>query len=63
MNADKLYKDAIVIDVTRPLAGVTEYIDWWRKGGAKAIAPTVTGMAGNARTGFSQISGCQRYIR
>ena len=28
-----------------------------------AIAPTVTGMAGNARSGFASIGGWHRYIR
>lgn len=63
MNADELHKDAIVIDATCPLARSKVHIDWWREGGATAIAPTVTGMAGNARTGASQIGGWLRYVR
>ncbi len=35
---DELHRDAIVIDMTRPLARMTEYIDWWREGGATVIA-------------------------
>ena len=63
MNAADLHKDAIVIDATCPLARSTDHIDWWRDGGATAIAPTVTGMSGNARTGFGQIGGWHRYAR
>ena len=63
MNAAELHKDAIVIDATCPLARMTDKIDWWRAGGATAIAPTVTGMYGNARVGFEQIGGWHRYVR
>ncbi|NKB55008.1 MAG: peptidase M19 [Alphaproteobacteria bacterium] len=63
MTPEDLHRDAIVIDATCPLARATEYIDWWREGGATAIAPTVTGMRGNARTGFEQIGGWHRYAR
>ncbi|ETX07486.1 MAG: hypothetical protein ETSY2_10955 [Candidatus Entotheonella gemina] len=58
-----LHRDAIVIDMTCPLARMTRYVDWWREGEATAIAPTITGMSGNARTGFSQIGGWHRYVR
>ena len=58
-----LHRDAIVIDMTCPLARETRYIDWWREGQATAIAPTITGMNGNARTGFAQIGGWHRYVR
>lgn len=63
MNAAELHRDAIVIDATCPLARMQRTIDWWREGGATAIAPTVTGMSGNARTGFAQIGGWLRYVR
>jgi len=63
MIAADLHKDAIVIDATCPLARLTGFIDWWREGGATAIAPTVTGMAGNASTGFGQIGAWRRYVR
>ncbi len=63
MNAKELHRDAIVIDATCPLARSTLHIDWWREGGATAIAPTVTGMNGNARTGFAMIGGWHRYVR
>ena len=62
MNAEQLHSDAIVIDVTCPLARMTDKIDWWREGGATAIAPTITGMAGNARSGFAAIGGWLRYV-
>ena len=60
---EDLHRDAIVIDATCPLARMTDKIDWWREGGATAIAPTVTGMTGNARTGFALIGGWHRYVR
>lgn len=63
MNAEALHRDAIVIDATCPLAREVRYLDWWREGGATAIAPTIFGMAGNARTGFAAIGGWHRYVR
>lgn len=61
--AADLHKDAIVIDATCPLARMTEYLHWWRTGGATAIAPTITGMSGDARSGFAMIGGWRRYVR
>lgn len=63
MNAEELHRDAIIIDATCPLADRARYIDWWREGGATAIAPTVMGMSGNARTGFKNIGQWHRYVR
>jgi membrane dipeptidase len=62
-DAETLHNDAIVIDMTCPLAQEPRYVDWWREGGVTAIAPTITGMTGNARTGFTMIGGWHRYIR
>lgn len=62
MNAAELHRDAIVIDVTCPLARMQDKIEWWREGGATAIAPTITGATGNARTGFAMIGGWHRYV-
>ncbi len=63
MDATELHKDAIIIDATCPLAQAVGYVDWWREGGATAIAPTITGMSGNARSGFAMIGGWHRYAR
>ena len=63
MDAEQLHRSSIIIDVTCPLAKDPKYVDWWREGGATAIAPTITGMAGNARSGFALIGGWHRYIR
>ena len=63
MNADELHRDAIIVDATCPLARKTTYIGWWKEGGATAIAPTITGMNGNARSGFAMIGGWRRYVR
>ncbi len=63
MNAKELHASAIIIDATCPLAKVPKYVDWWREGGATAIAPTVTGMAGDARSGFTMIGAWRRYVR
>jgi membrane dipeptidase len=62
-DPDVLHRDAIIIDMTCPLAKEPRYLDWWREGGATAVAPTVTGMTGNAKTGFSMIGGWHRYVR
>lgn len=63
MNPSDLHADAIVIDTTCPLARIHKYIDWYREGGATAIAPTITGATGNARSGFAMIGGWHRYVR
>lgn len=63
MLADELHSDAIIIDATCPLASMTHLVDWWREGGATAIAPTIPGMSGNARSGFALIGGWLRYAR
>jgi membrane dipeptidase len=63
MNAEALHRETIVIDVTCPLARSRAHIDWWREGGATAIAPTITGMKGNARSGLAEIGGWHRYVR
>ena len=63
MDAAELHRDAIIIDATCPLARIHTYVDWYREGGATAIAPTITGATGNARTGFAQIGGWHRYVR
>ena len=63
MDAQALHQDAIIIDATCPLAQMTDHINWWRSGGATAIAPTISGMSGNARSGFATLGGWHRYIR
>ncbi len=62
-NAEALHRDAIVIDATCPLARIHKYVDWYRDGGATAIAPTITGATGSARSGFTQIGSWYRYVR
>lgn len=63
MNADSLHRDAIIIDATCPLARLHTHVDWYREGGLTAIAPTITGASGNARSGFAMIGGWHRYVR
>ena len=58
-----LHRDAIVIDLTCPLAKEPRYVDWWRESGTTAMAPTITGMTGNASGGFTMIGGWHRYVR
>jgi membrane dipeptidase len=63
IDASPLHRDAIIIDATCPLARSRPYIDWWREGGVTAVAPTITGMTGNARSGLQLIGGWHRYAR
>lgn len=63
IDASALHKDAIFIDATCPLARLRDYADWYREGGLTAIAPTITGATGNARSGFAMIGGWHRYVR
>ena len=53
----------IVIDTACPLARIHKYLDRYREGGAAAIALTITGASGNARSGFAMIGGWHRYVR
>jgi membrane dipeptidase len=62
-DAGALHKSALVIDLTCPLAREPEYLNWWREGGANAIAPTIRGYDGNARTGLAEIGHWHRYVR
>jgi membrane dipeptidase len=63
IDAERLHRDAIIIDATCPLARSLPHLSWWREGGATAIAPTVTGMTGNAHSGLKLIGGWLRYAR
>jgi membrane dipeptidase len=63
IDSSALHRDAIIIDATCPLARSVAHVDWYREGGATAIAPTITGVTGNARSGFAMIGGWHRYAR
>jgi len=63
IDAEMLHRDAIIIDATCPLARHHDKVDWWRRGGATAILPTVTGRIGDASSGFGEIGGWHRYAR
>lgn len=43
IDSAKLHKNAIVIDAVCPLLREQHYVDWYIKGGATAVAPTVGG--------------------
>jgi membrane dipeptidase len=38
---EALHRDSIVIDAVCPLARDRQYLDWYRQGGATAVAPTI----------------------
>lgn len=63
MTADRLHQDALVIDMTCPLARDPAYVDWWREGGANVIAPTIIGFSAGAKDGLSEIGAWHRYCR
>ena len=54
MNRNDLHSDAIVIDAVCPLAKHGGYLDLYKTGGCTAIAPTVGGDSGSAKT-FGQL--------
>lgn len=62
-DAQTLHQSSLVIDLTCPLAREPAYLDWWREGGASAIAPTIRGYDGNARIGLAEIGQWRRYAR
>ena len=57
----RIYDDAIVIDMTCPLLREARYVDWCREGRMTAVAPTISGMSGNASTGFGMVGGWLKY--
>ena len=57
----RIYDEALVIDMTCPLLREARYVDWCREGRMTAVAPTVTGMTGNASSGFGQVGGWLKY--
>lgn len=63
MTADTLHQDALVIDMTCPLARDPAYVDWWREGGATVIAPTIIGFSAGAKDGLDEIGAWHRYCR
>ena len=56
MNCEEPHRDAIVINITCPLACMTESIDWRREADATLIGPTVTGMSDNVRREFKALT-------
>ena len=63
MTAHQLHNDALVIDMTCPLARDPSYVDWWREGGANVIAPTILGFSASATHGLAEIGAWHRYCR
>lgn len=63
MNTEALHRDALIIDMTCPLARDPSYVDWWREGGASIIAPTILGFSAGAREGLAEIGAWHRYCR
>ena len=62
MNCEEQHRDAIVINMTCPLACMTEYIDWRREGDATLIGPTVTGMSDNVRIGLNEAPTITQHV-
>ncbi|MEM6438998.1 MAG: membrane dipeptidase [Pseudomonadota bacterium] len=63
LSAADLHRDALVIDMTCPLAKAHRYLDWWIEGGATAIAPTIRGFSAGAGDALAQIGGFRRLCR
>ncbi len=57
----RIYDESIVIDITCPLLREAGYVDWCRDGRMTAVAPTISGMSGNASTGFGMVGGWLKY--
>lgn len=55
----KLHQDAIVIDAVCPLLMNKSFIDWYKEGGATAIAPTV----GSAQPSGTTLKGVGGWLR
>jgi membrane dipeptidase len=61
--AARLHADALVIDMTCPLAREARYLDWWIEGGATAIAPTIRGFSNSGGDALAEIGGWRRLCR
>ncbi|RIK46974.1 MAG: peptidase M19 [Chloroflexi bacterium] len=59
-HAERVHRDAIIIDATCPLLDPT-YVDWWIEGGATAAAPTLASSEDAAHT-CKRIGGWLRAI-
>jgi membrane dipeptidase len=60
-TAERLHREAFVIDATCPLL-TGEYVDWWIEGGVTAAAPTVGGFLPSGPT-MTNLAGWLRLIR
>lgn len=63
MSTQELHRDALIIDMTCPLARDPSYVEWWREGGVKVIAPTIIGFSAGAREGLAEIGAWHRFCR
>ena len=61
-NGQDLHSEAIVIDAVCPLLMNKKYIEWYKEGGATAIAPTVAS-GENAGEALRAVGGWLRFVR
>lgn len=59
----ELHDDMIVIDATCPLLHDKSLAEWYREGGATAVAPTVAGFRGGAAHAVKALGGWLKHIR
>lgn len=63
MDAEKLHRDAVIVDAVAPLLDHKKYLESYKTGGVTCVAPTVAGGTDSAATALRTISGWLRYIR
>ncbi|MCG8354044.1 MAG: dipeptidase [Kiloniellales bacterium] len=61
-NGQELHDEAIVIDAVCPLLMNKKYIEWYKEGGATAVAPTVAS-GENAAQAIRAVGGWLRFVR
>ena len=61
-NGQQLHDEAIVIDAVCPLLMNKKYIEWYKEGGATAVAPTVAS-GENAAEAIRSVGGWLRFVR
>ena len=61
-NGQDLHSEAIVIDAVCPLLSNKSYLEWYKEGGATAVAPTVAS-GENAGEALRAVGGWLRFVR
>ncbi|PBB22356.1 peptidase M19 [Mesorhizobium sp. WSM4307] len=63
MDAERIHRDAVIIDAVAPLLDKKQYVDSYKVGGATCVAPTVAGNTDTPATALKTIGSWLHFIR